>query len=54
MFFYSKIEFHIIITEWYIVGEHFLKVSRPLRQSLKSFNPKFVMDMCASNNNGVT
>ena len=27
-------------------GEHFLKVSQPLRQSLKSYNPKFGMDKC--------
>ena len=37
-----------------MIGEHFPKVSRSSRQSLKSYNPKFVMDKCARKNYGVT
>ena len=37
-----------------MIGEHFPKVSPPSRQSLKSYNAKFVMDKCARNKYGVT
>ena len=35
-----------------MIGEHFPKVSPPSRQSLKSYNAKFVMDKCARNKYG--
>ena len=37
-----------------MIGEHFPKVSPPSRQSLKSYNAKFVMDKCARNKYGAT
>ena len=37
-----------------MIGEHFPKVSPPSRQSLKSYNAKFVMDMYARNKYGAT
>ena len=37
-----------------MIGEQFPIVSKLSRQSLKSYNPKFVTDKCASNNYGVT
>ena len=35
-------------------NDRFSKVSQLSRQSLKSYNSKFVMDKCARNNYGVT
>ena len=37
-----------------MIGEHFPKVSPPSRQSLKSYNAKFVMDKYARNKYGAT
>ena len=37
-----------------MIGEHFPNVSPPSRQSLKSYNAKFVMDKCARNKYGAT
>ena len=37
-----------------MIGEHFPKVSPPSRQSLKSYNAKFVMDKCARKKYGAT
>ena len=37
-----------------MIGADFSKVSSPSRQSLKSYNAKFVMDKCARNKYGAT
>ena len=37
-----------------MIDEQFPKVSLPSCQSLKSYNPKFVIDKCAQNKYGAT